>query len=249
MKKLCIQVGHENIKFNVDPQLRPMTGAPQEETHNYAIVSRTAELLRVRGFQVVQTDANANSDPTICAPNNWDMFLAVHSDSDNPGTDGGFTDYAEPNLDGATLESQRIANKIAEKFFPETGIAYHPERRGNINVRQYYMWAELSASTPCVLIEMGESVDPHDVVLLNDTERCAIALARGICNAFGVAYDLPTPPAPPPVQPVPQPQPQPTPVPTFDYKTAFLQIKAIYRGKGFWWTKWSQIGEKLKGGE
>ncbi len=233
MKKIVLQVGHENTKFNVDPQLRPMTGAPQEETHNETIVNRTSELLRQRGFEVIQTDANANSDPAIITTptvtHDFDLFLAVHCDSDNPNTNGGFTDYAEPNLDLATVESQRIANAIADKFFPETGIARHDERRGNINVRQYYMWAELSAKTPCVLIEMGESVDPHDVVILNDFERCAIALARGVCNAFGVAYDFPTPPPPPqpPIPPTPQPVPEP-PVPTQpDYKKALLDIKPI----------------------
>lgn len=214
-KSIVLQVGHQNTQFNQDPQLRVSTGAPQEMGKNYKVVCRTAELLRARGFAVKQTDANADSDPSVTSVN-WDMFLAVHCDADRPNDNGGgFTDFQDPAVDGNTKESQRIANAIADKFFSESGIERHDERRGNINVRDYYMWSHLTDSTPCVLIEMGESVDPHDSVILNDTERCAIALARGICNAFGVNYDLP----------ISQPTSQPTAQPQVDNSQLIAQLR------------------------
>jgi N-acetylmuramoyl-L-alanine amidase len=195
MKSIVLQSGHQNIQFNSDEALHGSTGAPQEAGKNYKITSRTAEILRTKGFSVKQTDANANSDPAI-TDKDWDLFLSVHCDADS-STNGGFTDYPEPSTDGATAESQRIAKSIASKFFPETGITERLDRRQkSVGVMYYYMWHDLSAKTPCVLIEMGESVDAHDSVILNDTERCAKALARGICKAFGVAYDPVVPPTP-----------------------------------------------------
>ena len=201
MIRLVLQSGHQNIQFNDIISLQGATGAPQEMGKNYAITSRTAELLRERGFEVKQTDANANMDTTITSKD-WDLFLSIHCDSDS-ASNGGFTDYPEPSTDGATQRSQEIANKIAEKFFPESGITYRQERRQKSEgVMYYYMWKYLSTTTPCVLIEMGESVDAKDMVILNDTERCAKALTRGICLAFNVPYDISTPPVTtPPVTP------------------------------------------------
>jgi hypothetical protein len=197
MYKIVLQVGHQNIKYNSIETLRGSTGAPTELEKNLKITNRTCELLRERGFEVRQTDANANDDKTITYPNNWDLYLAVHCDADTP-SNGGFADYPYPPTDGATLRSQEIASKISAKFFPESGIVYRPERiQKSDNIKYYYMWKYLSASTPCVLIEMGEAVDPHDSVILNDTERCAIALARGVCHAFNVQYDNPIEPETP----------------------------------------------------
>jgi len=42
----------------------------------------------------------------------------------------------------------------------------------------------MTAKTPCVIIEMGESIDPHDIVILNDVERVANGLLKGIKKAF-----------------------------------------------------------------
>jgi N-acetylmuramoyl-L-alanine amidase len=191
MYKIVLQVGHMNASMG-EAWLKPMTGAPEEEPKNRAITFRTAELLRERGFEVKVTDANGYLDKTIIIPNEWDLFLAIHCDADSAALSAGFTDYCDPQYDGATVKSQKYANDIADKFFPESGIVNRPERRGNINVRQYYFWDYISSLTPCVLIEMGESVDPHDKVILQDTERCAIALARGVCKAFDVPYDAST---------------------------------------------------------
>jgi N-acetylmuramoyl-L-alanine amidase len=250
-KTICIQVGHQNIKFNTDAALSGSTGAPQEMQTNYNIVCRTAELLRARGFTVKQTDANANSDPTIIGQD-WDLYLSVHCDSDSALLSGGFTDWPDPTTDGATIESQRIANAIADKFFPETGIVFRPERRQkSTGVMYYYMWKYLSMKTPCVLIEMGESVDAHDRVILNDTERCAVALARGVCQAFSVAYEQAQPPVvqPPVVEPpVVQPPvipPAPPIVPTVDYKSYLQRIKVVM-AKGFFWVKLAGVNQIIK---
>lgn len=215
MKNICMQVGHWNIKHNSIVALHGSTGAPGEMETNKAITFRAAELIRARGIAVEVTDANANDNPAI-TKKDWDLYLAVHCDADTSTLGAGFTDWPEPSTDGAHNESVRIANAIAEKFFPETGIPFRPERRQKSDgIKHYYMWKYLTGPTPCVLIEMGERQDPHDSVILSDTERCAIALARGVCNAFGVTYDLPEPPP----APEPIPTPEPTPEPPSDVST------------------------------
>ena len=118
---------------------------------------------------------------------------------DYPNDSGsGFADYPEPSTDGATKESQRICKVINDYYFPEVKINYIPH--SNKNTRFYYMWKHLTAKTPCVLIEMGQSIDPHDKVLLGNTELIAGALYRAICLAFNISYGTPTSPVinPPP---------------------------------------------------
>ena len=115
---------------------------------------------------------------------------------DYAGTEGGgFADFPEPSTDQATSESQRIVKAIESVYFKESGIRNVPSRR-NANTKYYYMWSALSAKTPCAILEMGESIDPHDSVILNDTERVAKAILGGINKAFPGAVVPPTPEPP-----------------------------------------------------
>lgn len=193
--KICIQPGHINIPFNCIPALRTSTGAPGEQEFTLRIVNRLSEILRSKGFEVKQTDANANCDPKVTGVD-WDLYLAVHYDANVYGTGGGFVDFPEPSTDGATQESQRIAQAIREEYFNHSGIVNHPER-SNSNTRFYYMWRALSAKTPCVILECGVGKDAHDSVILADTERVSNAIARGVTKAFGIAFDAPIPPTDP----------------------------------------------------
>jgi hypothetical protein len=82
--------------------------------------------------------------------------------------------------------------------------------------------------------------------LLGDTERIATALARGVCKAFNVAYDLPPviqpdePPVTPPVEPpVIPPVIEP---PIISPETKKLEtIKNIIWNKGWTWVKINKI--------
>lgn len=219
MKKIVIQPGHINIKFNVIPELRSSTGAPGEQELNLRISNRLSEVLREKGFEVKQTDANANSDKSV-TDFDWDLFLAVHGDADAAGISGGCVGFPEPSTDGATQESQRIAKSLVDVYFKETGIENRPSKITN-NIKFYYMWKYLTGKTPCVLIELGEVQDAHDKVILADTERVVAGLARGICAAFNVPYDTPVPnPTPPPVT-------QPPSTGDFVTKDEFQALKTI----------------------
>jgi len=179
MIKICLQSGHDG---------KAGAGAPNESATNKRITDRLATVLRLRGFEVTQTNYYAFQDPNVTKVD-FALFLALHCDMDYPNDLGsGFADYPEPSTDGATVESQRITSLVNQSYFPEVGITY--KNRSNANTRYYYMWSYLTAKTPCVLIEMGQSVDAHDSVLLANTDLIANALGRAICKAFNVSFDI-----------------------------------------------------------
>lgn len=190
MKKICLQSGHYSKGG----------GAPQELATNKRITDRVAYGLRLRGFEVYQTDWYGFNDTKV-TKTDWDLFLALHCDMDYPNDGGsGFADFADPSTDSATTESQRICKFINENYFKEVGINY--VNHSNANTRFYYMWKYLTAKTPCVLLEMGQSVDPHDSVLLGNTDLIANAIIKSICLAFNVNYEIQSQtPTPTPTQP------------------------------------------------
>jgi hypothetical protein len=181
MKKVCLQSGH----------FSKGGGAPKELETNKRITDRLAFLLRQRGFEVYQTDWYGYNDVKVSKVD-YDLFLALHCDMDYPNDNGGgFADYPDPSTDYATKESQRICKIINDYYFPEVKIVY--KNRSNANTRYYYMWKYLTKATPCVLIEMGQSIDPHDSVLLGNTDLIANALCRAICIALKVDYEISSP--------------------------------------------------------
>lgn len=190
MPKVCLQAGHQNCEKNSIVALRGSTGAPGEMAFNVDVRGKVANLLRARGFEVVETDAPAN-DSLAITKTDWDLFLSIHYDADIYSSGGGFADFPEPSTDGATQESQRICAAIEAEYFTYTGVANKPSRR-NSNTKYYYMWKYLTAKTPCVIIECGVGQhQPDDYQLLQGNRmRVAEGIAKGICRAFNVAWDL-----------------------------------------------------------
>lgn len=192
MLKIAVQSGHWNTNNG-------QTGAPRELERTIAIGQMLVDKLNAAGFQAVRCDALADNNPAI-TDTDWDLFLSLHCDANYAGDEGGgFFDWIDPSIDStpqSNAESKRIMEEMQEKYFEESGIRRMDNRR-NANTKFYYMWDALSSDTHCVLVEMGESIDPHDNVLLNDTNRISNALLHGIQHAFGT-------------QTVPTPTPQPT---------------------------------------
>ena len=193
-KLICLQSGHENIKSNCDVVLRSSTGAPGELEFTVRIRNRLSQILQDKGFQVQLVDANFNCNAE--RTKDFDLFLAIHYDANVYGTGGGFVDYPDPSVDAVNSESKRIKEAIESEYFNHSGVVNHPER-SNINTKFYYMWRALSSATPCVIIEAGVGQDPHDKVILADTNRVCNSIARGVCRAFSVSFDPIVPPAPP----------------------------------------------------
>lgn len=244
MKSLLLQAGHQLVSTGA-------TGAPGEQELNVRIRDRLCAIL------LTKKDSSGNSAFTVqliaAYPNqsdinkDYDLALALHGDANIYGTGGGFVDYPSADVDMVNTESNRIHQCIEDVYFPETGIINHPER-SNANTKYYYLWSQLSAKTPCVIMEMGVVQDAHDKVILADTDRVANGIAKGICKAFNVPWEYqPLPPPPvvshpttPEVPPTP-PSPPPPPVVAPDYKPYLLSIKQILYGKGFWWKKLADV--------
>ncbi|MCK9371437.1 N-acetylmuramoyl-L-alanine amidase [Candidatus Dojkabacteria bacterium] len=224
-KFICLQSGHEG-------RTTGSTGAPGEQELTVRIRARLSELLISKGFMVQLV----NADPTTAEiDKDFDLFLALHGDADYPNDNGsGFADYPEPSTDGATVESQRICKVINDVYFPETKINY--VSHSNANTRFYYMWSKLSAKTPCVLIEMGQVQDPHDRVLLANTELIAGALSKAICQAFGVVDPTPIPESP---------VVNPTPLEPCKDTLLLNKVKEIVFGRGYVWLKLRNLKELL----
>jgi len=202
-KFIGLQAGHENAKNNCVPALRPETGAPGEVEFTVRIRNRLSQILLSKknadgskAFAVQLDDATANCQSNTTGKN-FDLYLVLHYESDTHGKDGGMITAPDPSVDVVNAESRRISKAIESEYFKNTGIINRPEWITN-NMTFYYMWASLTASTPCVLLECGVGLNAHDKVILADTDRVANAIARGICKAFNVPFDAPTPPVPTP---------------------------------------------------
>lgn len=227
-KFICLQAGHQNTQNNCDPALRGSTGAPGEVELTVRARDRLSQVLISKGFMVQLVDATFNCNPE--RTKDFDLFLALHGDADYAGDNGGgFVDYPDPSVDAANAESKRIKEVIESEYFNHSGIANTPH--SNPNTKFYYMWRALSAKTPCVLLEMGQVQDPHDKVILSDTDRVANAIARGICKAFGVPFEV--------APPAPQPEAEK------DYKKYLYDIKTAVYGKGYIWQKLARVKKIL----
>lgn len=184
MKILTI-VGHQNIQFNSLTNLHGNTGTAGELEINLRVTNRVSSMLRERGFEVVQTDANGNDDPTI-TKTDFNLALSLHCDMDT-GSQGGMCGSGDKSVDMSWKESARIKSVFDEVYFKETGI----KNKGYVTegMTKWYMWQYLTPKTPCVLLEMGEAKDAHDSVLLGNTELIASGIVRSICKAFNKPYD------------------------------------------------------------
>lgn len=194
MKTILIQAGHEG-------RTSGSTGAPSEQSFNIDISNQVAFELSKMGFDVRRVNADPLPDEI---GGDWDLFLAIHYDSDVYDMGGGFVDFPYPETDNVTTESQRIAYLLRQEYFGTTHIVSHPER-SNKNTKGYYMWAKLSAKTPCVIIECGVGMhvpDDHSVLHFN-RPLVVEGIVKGICLAFNVPYIMPeTPGIPTPPSPV-----------------------------------------------
>lgn len=186
-KFICIQAGHY-------PRTTGATGAPGEQELNWRITNKLSEILISKGF-VIQIVGADPKDTEI--KKDFDLFLALHGEADTHGKGGGMISPPDPSADSVYPESNRIKLAIESIYFQESGITNQPTWITSA-MKFYYMWSRLTANTPCVILEMGVVQNAHDKVILADTDRVAIAIAKGVCKAFGVNYEpTPVPPTPP----------------------------------------------------
>lgn len=198
MPKILLQAGHVNTQNNSNSTLRGATGAPGEQEFTADVVLKVAVGLRTRGFTVVTDDANINDHPNIYNQD-YDYALAVHYESDNHNTNGGFVGVADPDLDSVLPRSKQLQAILVQEYFNATKIPIHMNWQ-NPNTYRYYMWHYLTPKTPQNIIECGVGWrNPEDHHLFTYHRDIVVAgITRAICRMFGVNYDgIPVPqPAP-----------------------------------------------------
>jgi N-acetylmuramoyl-L-alanine amidase len=178
MKKVCLQAGHKGITTGA-------TGAPGERDWTTKIVPMIGSILKSKGVDVYETDANGNNDPKVTSTD-WDYFLAIHYDADIYNDRGGFADYPDQSVDASFARSKSLALALGEHYFKTTGIPERPQR-SNANTKFYYMWSALTPSTPCVVIECGVGYrKPEDYNILRNYELVSNAIADGILDGLGI---------------------------------------------------------------
>lgn len=173
---IIIQAGHYG-------RTSGSTGAPGEANFNWDVANQVStRLSKLIETKVVKADPSSSE-----LTGDHQLFLAIHYDADIYGTGGYFVDFPEPSTDCATLESQRIS-KVLSDTYKETGIVNHLER-SNKNTKFYYMWSQLSAKTPCVLIECGVGQHKPDdyEILFNQRSRVVDAIVKGVLKAFNLS--------------------------------------------------------------
>ena len=115
--------------------------------------------------------------------------MALHGDMDVQNDQGGgMVGSGDKSVDAMWQESLRIKNIFDEVYFTETKIVN--KNIVTAGMSRYYIWQYLTSKTPCVLIEMGQVQDPHDKILLGNTDLIANAIGRSICKAFNVPFDV-----------------------------------------------------------
>lgn len=164
---ILIQAGHVAIESNCDPGLHGGTGAAGERELTLAIGQRLVSRLLALGKDAKLVNANANCDPAIYGQP-YEAAIALHCQASLPGTYDGF-DFGvmQPSQDLAASQSRTLMLTMADAYARATGLTQRPlditeDSAGdnewchhNPNVQSYYLWHMLTATTPCVLIEMG----------------------------------------------------------------------------------------------
>jgi len=230
MTKIILQAGHEGRTVGA-------IGAPNEQSFNIDISNQVAFELTKRGFTVQRVNADPRPEEI---GGDWDLFLAIHYDADVYGSGGFFLDT--PLVDGAEVESKRIAYLIRQEYGGTTHIVEHPERR-NKNTWDYYMWSQLSDKTPCVLIECGVGMHvPDDHSILHFNRPLVVeGIVKGICLAFNVSYIIPPVVEPPVTSPEPPSEPLPPEPCVCPEKETVKQVHDILYGKNYFWVKLNKI--------
>src|ERR1035437_7776003 len=110
MKFIGLQAGHQNIGSNIEPLLRPETGANGEVQFNIAVRDELSKILIAYNFQVQLDDANANSNPNTTGKD-FDFYLAIHAEG-LPA--GGAIIAPDPSVDSSYETSKAICKAITD---------------------------------------------------------------------------------------------------------------------------------------
>jgi N-acetylmuramoyl-L-alanine amidase len=199
-----------------------------ENLFNRAVIKYLDIELRRIGFKtllVAPTDADTplSTRTNLANAKNVDVYVSVHANANTSkfGEWGGIETFCMTSGEG-----NRIGKILHKHVMGGTKLVDRGVKDGS------HLWEIRKPNAPAILLELG-FMDSHKdyVYLLTDAYRreCAIEIAQGLCEVYGVKYveekkEVEKPVAPKPAQakpvekpattkPVTKPAPKPTPKP------------------------------------
>lgn len=143
------------------------------------------------GFQVKKAPQGQSMGTSITESNNWgaDLHLPLHTNAFNGSADGAYV----------MVYSDTQRNMNAAKCLYDSIFAVTPGRtRRSIGVRQ-----DLAELRDTAALAVYLEIDFHDIVhiaqwLIDNPKTVGEAIAKGVCNYFGITYKSAENPAPQP---------------------------------------------------
>ena len=149
-----------------------------------------------------------------------DAFISIHANSSTSNASGTETFYYKS-------DSKSLATVIHKHLIEATGLKDRKVKKQNFHVIK-------NTKMPAALIEVGFINNLDDEAKLFDPayqDKVALSVAKGICEFFGVAYEIEPTPAP---QPIPD-KPSPYPIMEVTVNTGDPKTFTGYTIKGSTW--------------
>jgi N-acetylmuramoyl-L-alanine amidase len=173
-----------------------------EKTLNLTVATKVKELLTAKGFSVCMSredDSDIPLDSRAAIGHEWGMefLISIHHNA------GGGTGY-EIIKSLFSPYSAKMADCIANQFnaIGQTNHGLYSRRydddpNGSMYNTDYYavIRESIGFDVPAIITEFAY-IDSADCQKVNTTEKLykeAEAIAKGVCDFYGVAYDTPEP--------------------------------------------------------
>ena len=195
--KIAIDAGHGRYT----PGKRCLNAIDPLETREWTLNSRIAEKVIAHlercGAEVLRTDdATGQTDVSLSARsgriNQWgaDYSVSIHHDSGAGGTSAGGTTvfvYSGPH----SSKSDALQRAVYEGIIAACGK--FGNRATPCNSANFHMVRE--PNCPAILVECGfmdSSIDTPMILTEAFAEKCALGIARGICQTAGLSWIVDT---------------------------------------------------------
>lgn len=174
---IVIQAGHLNIASNCEWGLRPDTGLEGEADQTTWFAQQLSSRLMARELPVMVADANFNC--LDAAALDYQAVIALHCD--DPVAAG----VGHPEVDGVGAVSSALAAALAKRLGAVTGGSVDAQAG---QATDHYLVRKLSASTPFVLVQLGDVE-----AVLARAEELVQAVYVGVLDWLGMPETEPKP--------------------------------------------------------
>ena len=182
-----------------------------EEVRMNQIADVVERELRRVGITTLRNNPSMNITQMVTASNNFgaDVHLAIHSNA------GGGTG-AEAYYYTGSASSQKLAQAVYNNLAPMTPTG---DRGVKATTQLYEVWATNAVAT---LVEIAFHDNATDAsFIVNNIQAIGIAIAKGVCSYFGIAFGNSQPATA---------TPSPTVAPSTSYKvkvtTSYLNVRS-----------------------